>query len=127
MGVALSVILFFFRCGIIFLEVVFFIRSQSLFLKRCCVRCENLFSQREQYFICLWSQKMSPSTKEHFCNIGRFKQLVHSYTTLPGASDTLSPCLANRLTISTGFMTSVPDEDLKHCKHLRIRSSCISL
>ena len=26
---------FFFRCGIFFLEVVFFLRSQSLFLKRC--------------------------------------------------------------------------------------------
>ena len=34
-GVALSVILFFFRCGLFFLEVVFFLRSQSLFLKRC--------------------------------------------------------------------------------------------
>ena len=46
MGVALSVVLFFFRCGIFFLEVVFFLRSQSLFLKRCFIFfsiCSGLF------------------------------------------------------------------------------------
>ena len=35
MGVALSVIFFCFDAEYFFLEVVFFLRSQSLFLKRC--------------------------------------------------------------------------------------------